>query len=130
MKNNANLLETMWRTTVLEVDGKPVPEVTTDIALLPGEHTIKLACSLPYNSDIIETATIKLKVSAGKHYWHNVQFVPMTGPDRNNRLREFQTTEGRKAFSCNVSLNTGQQPLDLQSFSARALSKPYAKIIR
>ena len=130
MKNGANLMETMWRTTVLEVDGKRIPEGTTDIELLPGDHTIKIACSLPYNSDVIETITITGKFAAGKRYWHNVQFVPMMGVDRNNIRRTYRTTEGRPAATCSAFLTDGQKSLEVQRFSATELSKPYAKIIR
>lgn len=130
LKNGANLIETMWRTTVLEVDGKKVPDGTTDIELLPGDHTIKVACSLPYNSDTIETLTIAGRFAAGKRYWHNVQFIPMMGVDRYNVRRAYRTTEGRPAASCSAFLTVGAPSLEVQRFSASALSKPYAKIVR
>lgn len=130
LKNGANQFETLWRTTVLEVDGKTIAEGTTDIELLPGDHTVKIACALPYNSDAIETFSVKGKFVAGKRYWHSVQFIPMMGVDRYDNRRQFRTTDGRPAASCNVSLANGQPSIEVQRFSAGALSKPYAKIVR
>jgi len=68
-----NQIITAWSYHVLEIDGKPFPEGKAVVQLVPGEHSVKVACGGRFGARdtgwFNAEATTTVTVAAGKRYF-------------------------------------------------------------
>lgn len=77
-----NLLQTLWESRIHAVDGVPTPVDANRLTLLPGVHTLSVACQYPYHKPkgydytSAKPVDIKVVVQPGVHYIHAPEFRP------------------------------------------------------